>query len=181
MSVTFCVNHQHADRCTVVSWNTNSKEGASGLPQLKFMEESSRLRPPIKGLQGVGISASQRLPIESKSYWSREWKQIHEPEGRTRDTSKRSHSTDPLPRGPVWHGVSTHTHHETQVPLPLSLLLPPLFLSPPEHMSPITVLLSQHTIKAERQTLLLGPIHLRSLLCFIWRIPFQINVILAGD
>lgn len=48
-------------------------------------------------------------------------------------------------------------------------------------MSPITVLLSQHTIKAERQTLLLGPIHLRSLLRFIWRIPFQINVILAGD
>lgn len=62
-----------------------------------------------------------------------------------------------------------HTHHETQVKLPSWSPLPPpsLFLHLPseEHMSPITVLLSQHTIKAERQTSLLG-------LCFsssIWQ------------
>ena len=42
------------------------------LMHLGFMEESSHIRPPIKGLQGVGISASLWLPIELKSYWSRE-------------------------------------------------------------------------------------------------------------
>lgn len=55
----------------------------------------------------------------------------------------------------------THTHHETQVQLPSWSTFPPpsLFPHPPseEHMSPITVLLSQHTIKAECQILLLGP------------------------
>lgn len=54
----------------------------------------------------------------------------------------------------------THTHHETQVQLPYwsPLPPPPLFPHPPteEHMSPITVLLSQHTIKAQLQTLLVG-------------------------
>lgn len=82
----------------------------------------------------------------------------------------------------MWHGVFTHTHHETQVPLPSWPLLPPPSLFPhlpaEGHMSPITVLLSQHTIKAERQTLLLGP--LQSLSCSMWQILFKIKVIQAG-
>jgi len=76
-------------------------------------------------------------------------KQIHEPSGRARDTSKRSDSVDPLPLGQC----GTHTHQETQVKLPSWSSFPPpsLFPLPPpeEHMSPITVLLSQHTIKAK--------------------------------
>lgn len=127
--------------------------------QCKFMEESSHIRPPIKGLQGVGISASLWLPIELKPYWSREWKQIHEPGGRTCDTSKRSYSTDPLPWGQC--GMAFHSHPSWN-PSPIAFLVTvssSISLPRPpaeEHMSPITVLLSQHTIKAERQTLLPG-------------------------
>lgn len=72
------------------------------------MEESSHSRPPVKGLQGVGISASLWLPIGLKSYWSTEWKQIHEPGSRTCDTSKRSHSVEPLPLGQC--GMPFHSH-----------------------------------------------------------------------
>lgn len=68
---------------------------------------------------------------------------------------------DPSSSRPVWHGILNHTHHETQVPLPSYSQLPPPSPHlhspyPPteEHMSPISVLLSQHTIKAECQTLL---------------------------
>lgn len=80
---------------------------------------------------------------------------------------------DPLPQGQCGMAFSL-----TPIMKPKSHCLPGhsfLLLSisrPPaeEHMSPITVLLSQHTIKAERQTLLLGPIPLWSLFCFIWQI-----------
>lgn len=79
---------------------------------------------------------------------------------------------------PVWHGISL-----TPIMKPKSHCLPghcflfhPSFpiLPAEEHMSPITVLLSQHTIKVERQTLLLGPLALWSLSCFIWQIPLKI-------
>lgn len=77
---------------------------------------------------------------------------------------------------PVRHGVSL-----TPIMKPKSncfpghsFLLHLLSISRPpaeEHMSPITVLLSQHTIKAARQSLLLGSIPLWSLLLHMFKSP----------
>lgn len=72
------------------------------------MEVNPHIRPTIKGPQGVWLSASLWLPIELKSYWSREWKQIHEPKGKTHDTSKCSNSIDPLPRDQ--YAMAFHSH-----------------------------------------------------------------------
>lgn len=81
---------------------------STGPCSCKFMEESSHIRASVKGLQGVGISASLWLPIGLKSYQIREWKQIHEPKGRTQDTSKRTCSTLPLPWGQC--GMAFYSH-----------------------------------------------------------------------
>lgn len=160
-------NHKSAMRCAWVSHGStvhsgqlkDKSEGAHNKNRtmhLKFMEESTRIRPPIKRLQGVGISASQWLPIGLKSYRSREWKQIHEPKGRTHDTSKWSYFCGPFSLRPLWQSHPQWNLNPVAFP---SLFPPPsLFCHPPaeEHMSLITVLLSQHTIKAGRQTLLPG-------------------------
>lgn len=127
--------------------------------QFKFKEESSHIRPPIKGLQGVEYPPYCGSPLSwNPTGAGSENKYMNPKAGHVTLQSDPTPWTLFLEASVAWR--FTHTRHETQVPLPSWSPLPPpsLFPRPPaeEHMSPITVLLSQHTIKAERQTLLLS-------------------------
>lgn len=124
--------------------------------RFNFMEESSHIRPPDKRTSRCW---NIRLTVAPH------WVEILLEQGVKTNTWTWRQDTwhfkaillyRPSSLRPVWHGISL-----TPIMKPKSNCLPghcSLCPHPPseEHMSPITVLLSQQCIKDERQTLLLS-------------------------
>lgn len=152
--------HQPLELCTVVHWNTESEGGLNLKAQGRVVR-----------LHGGKLSYKPPLIKRTSRRWNirltaaPHWVEILLEQGVKINTWTRRQDTwhfkaillhRPSSLRPVWHGVSL-----TPIMKPKCNCLPGhCFLDPhpptEEHMSPITVLLSQHTIKAEAQTLLLG-------------------------